>query len=84
MVGGIHGVYTWFVKDINIDQIEREVKTWKPEKRRLLLSRLMEHYQKDFRTSVDADDIESLGWMALAQSSLGFWDNREDAVYDRV
>jgi len=28
------------------------------------------------------DLIENLGWLRLAESSLGFWNNEKDSVYD--
>ena len=27
---------------------------------------------------------EDRGWLRAAQSSFGFWDNEEDAIYDRL
>lgn len=27
---------------------------------------------------------ENLGWLRLAESSFGFWDNEEDSVYDHL
>jgi hypothetical protein len=29
-------------------------------------------------------DIETLGWLKVAESSLSFWDNPEDAIYDEL
>ena len=70
------------MQNLTLEQIEREIDLWKPEERRGLLSHLAKRYQKDFR--LDEESVERLGWMILAQSSLGFWDNPEDAIYDRV
>ena len=30
------------------------------------------------------DLIENLGWLRLAESSLDFWNNEKDSVYDRL
>ena len=72
------------MQNLSLAQIERAVDSWKSEDRRLLLSHLAKRYQKDFRNRIDEGDIENFGWMILAQSSLGFWDNPKDAMYDRV
>ena len=71
------------MQNLTLDQIERAIDSWKPEDRRRLLSQLAKRYQKDLQSSFDEEDIEKLGWMMLAQSSLGFWDNPRDAIYDR-
>lgn len=72
------------VEHLTADQIERAIDSWKPGDRRRLLAHLAQRYQKDFGNAMDSEDIERLGWMVLAQSSLGFWDNPQDAIYDRV
>lgn len=75
-------IYSLRMKSLTLDQIEQVVDSWKPEDRRRLLSQLAKRYAKDLH--VDEERLESLGWMMLAQSSLGFWDNPEDAIYDRM
>ena len=32
----------------------------------------------------EAAKAESLGWLALSQSAFAFWDNEDDAAWDRV
>jgi prevent-host-death family protein len=32
----------------------------------------------------EADRADALGWLALSQSALAFWDNEDDAVWDEV
>ncbi|HEY4526486.1 MAG TPA: hypothetical protein VJK53_01390 [Candidatus Paceibacterota bacterium] len=73
------------MEKLSIEQIEKEVASWKPAARRQLLSHLVNRYKQDFHSGTMNDEvIEGLGWTVLAQSSIAFWDNPEDAIYDRV
>lgn len=69
---------------MTLGQIERAIEKSEPADRRKLLSHLAKRYQKDLTGYLDEENIENLGWMILSQSSLKFWDNTKDAIYDRV
>jgi prevent-host-death family protein len=38
----------------------------------------------DELTAEQARKAETLGWLALCESTFGFWDNEDDAVWDQV
>lgn len=72
------------MQNLTLDQIEQTVDSWEPAERRRLFSQLAKRYQEDLRNGLDEEDLEKLGWMMVAQSALGFWDNPKDAIYDRM
>lgn len=45
---------------------------------------LLTHRGSPIAVISPVDQAESLGWLAVSESSFAFWDNEDDAVWDRV
>ena len=58
-----------------LERISEAIKQLDVESQRELLKRL---------PKLMNIDTEILGWQKVAESSLSFWDNPEDAVYDEL
>ncbi len=56
-----------------LEEVSEAIKELDAESQRELLKRL---------PKLIKIDIETLGWQKVTESSLSFWDNPEDAVYD--
>ena len=56
-----------------MEEVSEAIKELDAESQRELLKRL---------PKLIKIDIETLGWQKVTESSLSFWDNPEDAVYD--
>jgi len=56
-----------------LEEVSKAIKELDAESQRELLKRLPKLIKIDF---------ETLGWQKVTESSLSFWDNPEDAVYD--
>ena len=56
-----------------LEEVSEAIKELDAESQRELLKRLPKLIKIDF---------ETLGWQKVTESSLSFWDNPEDAVYD--
>jgi len=62
-------------KSAKLEQISEAIRELDIESQRELLKRL---------PKLMNIDSEILGWQKVAESSLSFWDNAEDAVYDEL
>src|SRR3989344_3066028 len=61
--------------NLSVDQIERAIEKSRPEDQQRLLARL---------PKLIGLSAEDLAYLRLAESSLGFWDNEKDSIYDRL
>src|SRR3989338_6028007 len=63
------------MQHLTIEQIGNAIERSKPEEQRQLLARLPR------LLGMSAEDI---GWLKAAESSFEFWNNDEDAIYDKL
>jgi len=63
------------MQNLTLDQIERAIEKSKPADQQQLLARL---------PKLIGLSAEDLAYLRLAESSLGFWDNDADSIYDQL
>lgn len=63
------------MQNLTVEEIESAIEHSKPEEQRQLLARLPR------LLGISAEDF---GWLKVAESSFEFWNNDEDAIYDKL
>ena len=69
---------------MTVQQIESELIKLPPQERLKLAHFLLESLVTEKRVGESDYEINSVEWLTLAESSLAFWDNPEDAYYDSL
>lgn len=69
---------------MTVQQIETELIKLAPQERLKLAHFLLESLVTEKSVGDSDYEISSVEWLTLAEPSLAFWDNSEDAYYDSL